>query len=710
MDPDASARIDRQSDRPVLVLIILLVAAIALVLSLAHRLIDADRAQLVEGFATERFEYVEVIAREVGENLDDILHDLRFASPLLASADGMNERQRILETLVASERGYVAAVVVDEQAEVAWAHDPRISTLAATLSERMIQTTRQVLAADEHPSPLETSGSVVDEDDHSLRVFAVRFKTANDNWVALALLVDVEMLFEPLRLVSSDPQTRLLVVGPREVPSPASDETLARSFQKGEAGGLAPLVLAMREKRSGRLRLSGQHDDLTALESTDYVAAFASIPGVGAHDWTIATLTSLSQLRAHERQIMWRLYTVALIIIVMLVSFGVYVVRSFRRRGVLHERLRNAWEIAHLNEKSDKILERIPATVFVVASDGTITDVNHPVGEHREDEFIGEDASVIFPAADGTSTGSVRRIFDLAMQTRSPKHTVEQGTGLFGEQRHYNVYVVPLETGFDDAAALIVFEDITELVELEHQLLHAEKLATVGELAAGIAHEVGTPLGVARGRAELLLDKLKAEDDPRQKHARIVIEQIDQVRKIIEGVLDFTRKSSTAIGPVPLRPAVTEIVEFLRIEFDRVGVSIESHVPEGLPPIAADDGQLRQVLVNLLTNARDASQPDGVIRVAAATSDGSVRIVVSDNGAGIPEEQYHRIFDPFFTTKKRGKGTGLGLWVVMQILGNHKARIDIESSADGTAFEIHWPVWSSSNDGEKSQGERSDGT
>ncbi len=677
-------------DRLIFVLLGLLAIAIVLVLALTHRLIDSDRTSLLDEFAEQQREHVETVAREIGDNIDDILHDLQFASPLLASAGSTAEQRRILEVMVKSEPGYGAAVLVGDF-EPVWAHDSSHQQLSSTLSERMLSTTRE-LFDEHHAAPLETSGAVVDDENHSLRIFALRFETSDGQRGALGLLVDIETFLEPLRLVSSDPQSHLLVVGPRGVPSPASDPTLAKAFRADGHGGLARLTQQIDAQRSGTLRISGRDPSLEPLGSPEFVAAFASIPARGGLEWSVVTLASLSQLQTLERQVTLRLYTVAFVIVVMLGAFAMYVLMSIRRRAVLNERLKSAWKIAHLSEKSEKILERIPAGVLVLAADGTITDVNHAIGERSEDEFVGRALEQVFPTGSEAIRDEIVELFELALRTEVAQRTLEEGIELFGGQRHYNVYAIPLETGSSDAAALLVFEDITALRDLENQLLYAEKLATVGELAAGLAHEVGTPLGVARGRAEYLTEKLDGTDS-RRKHVRIIIDQIDRVRATIESFLDFSRSGVAATGAVHLRDAVVEVEELLQFDLEKYALTLQIDVPEDLPALRANADQLRQVLTNLVINARDASERGGTVSISARASDAHVTIEVEDQGDGISDEHQRRVFDPFFTTKKRGKGTGLGLWVVMQIVRSHDARIDLESEpGSGTCIRIAWPV------------------
>ena len=239
---------------------------------------------------------------------------------------------------------------------------------------------------------------------------------------------------------------------------------------------------------------------------------------------------------------------------------------------------------------------------------------------------------------------------------------------------------------------------------LERQLIRAEKLATTGALTAGIAHEIGTPLGIIRGRAELLLEQVTPGTSARALEA--IVQQIDRIAATIRQLLDFAREQPVAVRAVELAPALAAAVELLEHRFAKKRIEVSIACAPGLS-VAADPDQLQQVLVNVLLNAADAC-PEVAGRVAlrvartaaddagaAATPGGeptAARLEIEDNGHGIPEGQLNAVFDPFFSTKPRGEGTGLGLSVVASIVRNHGGRISIASAEGrGTTVTIIWP-------------------
>ncbi|HEX7501274.1 MAG TPA: ATP-binding protein [Polyangia bacterium] len=228
-----------------------------------------------------------------------------------------------------------------------------------------------------------------------------------------------------------------------------------------------------------------------------------------------------------------------------------------------------------------------------------------------------------------------------------------------------------------------------ELNRLEHQLIRAEKLATVGVLTAGLAHELGTPLAIIRGRAEILGEKTKLPE------IETILKQSDGIANTLRQVLDFSREQPVVVQPTDVAATFHHVTGLL--DFRLRQKKITCHVQPADSPlmVAADPDQLQQVLVNLLMNACDACRTGGTITLRAwrdPASPESVRIDVSDDGCGIPKAKLDSVFDPFFTTKPKGEGTGLGLPVVSSIVRNHMGRISIASTeGEGTTVTVLWP-------------------
>jgi signal transduction histidine kinase len=266
---------------------------------------------------------------------------------------------------------------------------------------------------------------------------------------------------------------------------------------------------------------------------------------------------------------------------------------------------------------------------------------------------------------------------------------------------------------------VIVSRDVTERRSLERQVVHAEKLHALGNLAAGLAHELNTPLGTILGYAQMLLDERPAGE------LRIIEEQARRCRKIVQGLLDFARKSSGERVVCDPNALATKVRELLSHSLRVRSVSFELDLADPPPPrveVAADE--IEQVLVNLVTNAADAIEMHAALPVLAAAGGGSIGreekqrplprasplgtvwlctrtdakgravLAVEDDGPGVPEDVREQIFEPFFTTKAAGRGTGLGLSIARRIVEDHGGELRLterDGGLPGARFELRLP-------------------
>ena len=266
-----------------------------------------------------------------------------------------------------------------------------------------------------------------------------------------------------------------------------------------------------------------------------------------------------------------------------------------------------------------------------------------------------------------------------------------------GETRTVNVAIAPLVTRkFQVIGRLVIMDDITERVELEGQLSQADKLSSIGLLAAGVAHEVNTPLAVISSYTQMLAKQLQG--DP-QKSGLLekITRQTFRASEIVNNLLNFSRTSGTEFTDVDVNKIITDTLTLLEHQFKTAKVRVSSELIPGISPIQGNAGRLQQVFLNLFLNAKDAMPNGGSLHVA--TSNGEmVSIRVSDTGSGIAPEHIHRIYDPFFTTKtapKEGqmRGTGLGLSVTYGIIQEHAGKIRVESTPGaGTTFALDFPL------------------
>ncbi len=263
---------------------------------------------------------------------------------------------------------------------------------------------------------------------------------------------------------------------------------------------------------------------------------------------------------------------------------------------------------------------------------------------------------------------------------------------LRGEHVAWNIRGSLIHQGSLPTGAVLLIEDITQRIGLERVARQSEKLAALGTLAAGLAHELNNPIGIITSRTELML--LEAESRPLPEDLgedlRVIHRHAQRVARIAQGLLSFSRHSSGEQGRVDLNQVVDETLLLVEKTIVKEGVALRRALAPGLPPIWGDANALQQVVMNLVTNARDAVKDGGEISVeTSATTEpaGGVRLVVRDTGPGIPPEVLPKIFDPFFTTK--AEGTGLGLSISYGIVREHQGIVDVQSRpGEGTTFVL----------------------
>lgn len=236
-----------------------------------------------------------------------------------------------------------------------------------------------------------------------------------------------------------------------------------------------------------------------------------------------------------------------------------------------------------------------------------------------------------------------------------------------------------------------ILRDVSERRRLEEQLRRTERVAELGTLASGMAHEIGTPMNVILGRAEYLMDRVS--DEAVKKGLHTIVAQVERITRVMNQLLSFARRKPRQPGAVALQQVVESSVEMFEERLSRHNVQVVLSMDPGTPHVMGDSDQLSQVLINLIMNAVHAMPDGGALRVGVGRENDRVKLTVSDTGCGIPKDVLHKIFDPFFTTKEFGKGTGLGLTVVKGIIEEHRGSIMVESEhGKGSTFTIHLPI------------------
>jgi PAS domain S-box-containing protein len=244
-------------------------------------------------------------------------------------------------------------------------------------------------------------------------------------------------------------------------------------------------------------------------------------------------------------------------------------------------------------------------------------------------------------------------------------------------------------------AILIMLRDVSERKQLQEQLRRTERIAELGTLASGMAHEIGTPMNVILGRAEYLMDRVTEE--PIKKGLQTIITQVERITKVMNQLLSFARRKAPERRPLDLRRVVEDSVEIFQERFARNQIHVETALRDCCPFVLADADQMSQVVINFIMNAVHAMPDGGTLRVGLAPAPQMVELTIADTGHGMPKELIKKIFEPFFTTKEFGQGTGLGLTVVKGIIEEHQGSIAVESEeGKGTTVKVLLPLASTS--------------
>lgn len=288
----------------------------------------------------------------------------------------------------------------------------------------------------------------------------------------------------------------------------------------------------------------------------------------------------------------------------------------------------------------------------------------------------------------GGQYGQRVRVSGSAEMARLAESFNDMSSTLFQKEQEANVHVAALEKANKD------------LRQAREEAIRTEKMASIGLLAAGMAHEIGTPLASIMGYAELVAGE-PLDNGTIRDYARRISNDCGRIDRIVRGLLDYARPRSSVIEPCDIRELVMTTIEMLKHQGAFKGVSVSTASDGQVPHACVDPHQLQQVLINLILNSRDAVPSDGkiLIRVKGALKESGtgqadgIRIEVLDNGCGISEEHVGRIFDPFFTTKSPGKGTGLGLAISARIIEGFGGKISLQSKqGTGTCFSIWLPA------------------
>lgn len=367
----------------------------------------------------------------------------------------------------------------------------------------------------------------------------------------------------------------------------------------------------------------------------------------------------------------------------------------------LYDQLRmKAQELDRLRSFNENILESLDNGLLVLDLDARIVRWNsaleHIYGLSRV-EVIGRTMAEVFdPSVVDALEGDLR---DRTPRLSRSRLSLTCRGSAVGTQRMVDMTVVPLRSIAADrpttVGTIVLVEDITARVQLEEQLQISEKMASIGLLAAGVAHEVNTPLTGISSYTQMLLEGAD-QDDPRTKLLEKIERQTFRAAKIVNGLLNLSRPVASGqadVAPVDLNTVITDVLSLLEHQFELSKIKVRRELHADTLTVLGTEHKLQQVFLNLFLNAKDAMPKGGWLSITTRLDSGRVVAEVGDTGSGIPADHLSRIYDPFFTTKVIGQGTGLGLSITYGIVREHDGTIDCDSViGQGTRFSLAFPA------------------
>ena len=372
-----------------------------------------------------------------------------------------------------------------------------------------------------------------------------------------------------------------------------------------------------------------------------------------------------------------------------------------RSQDLAVEVKRRSREIDSQRRFTAKVIDSLPVGLYVIDRDYRIQAWNRKREAGTQgvprDEALGRP---IFEVLARQPRELLRREFDEVFES-GRMQVIEQETSYSGGARHYRITKIPMRLDDDTVTHIITIgEDITEWRDALRRIAQSEKLAAIGQLAAGVMHEINNPLATigacadaVRGRAE---DAGPQVAEGIEEYLRIVDTEVQRCKRIVEGLLDYSRPKKAALAPVALNAVVEETL-FLLKHHDRFKrLELRRDLADGLPEVEANGEQLIQVFMALMLNAMDAMETRGTLTVRTGRNPGradEICVAFSDTGTGIARADIQKIFEPFYTTKPQGRGTGLGLSICYAIIAEHGGRIAVESQlGHGSTFTVFLPA------------------
>ena len=365
-------------------------------------------------------------------------------------------------------------------------------------------------------------------------------------------------------------------------------------------------------------------------------------------------------------------------VIMALVLLGIYVIYKLQETYIVKKTLNE------MKDYTSKLLETMDNAVISIDKNGVIKTYNRKSEEifhKKRAEVLNKNCqNVLNLKIDGEC---------LLRKTLLEKRNTSREIILNGK-------ILDITTSFltneeNEIVGLVaIIRDVTEIKSLNEEVARNKRLASLGKLSAGIAHEIRNPLSSIRGLAQFVYSSFK-KNDARKEDLDTIIQEVDRLNLLIVQVLDFAKIKKLNLSQFSINELVVKIVEFLKLEIINKKIDFHLSLSQEIPSICADENQVRQIIMNVVINAIQAIKINGKIKITTENSKlkekPAIKLIIEDSGIGIPESELSQIFDPFFT--KKDKGTGLGLSIVYKLVENHQGEIKVESTeGKGTKFMI----------------------
>jgi PAS domain S-box-containing protein len=360
-------------------------------------------------------------------------------------------------------------------------------------------------------------------------------------------------------------------------------------------------------------------------------------------------------------------------------------------------------ELRESTARANTYLESAVEGIVSVDDEGNILSANPSAQQlfgYSRGELVGQPIEILIPERLGARHRSHRKHYFEAPRSRR----MGLGLDLVGKRKTGSEFPVEVSLSFvqtDKGRLAVAFvTDITERRALEREARRGQTLAALGLVAAGIVHEINTPIGIISSRAEFLLTEAEGSGlvSDFREGLEVIHRNALRVGRITQGLLNLARHEHKAWSSLNINDVIESVLLLIAKQMSRDGVRIETALDPAIPRVNGDLTAIEDVMINLFVNARDAMPGGGTIKIKTEIADnppGGVRVTVADQGAGVPSEQIPRLFDPFFTTKD--KGLGIGLWLTRRIVAEHQGTIDVRSEAGkGTQFLVVLPANSDS--------------